>query len=293
MPPNDGGAATGTATAGAGAAAASATTTTTATTGAAAAAATTHWSDSFQDAELKGYTQTKGWKDPAELANSYRQFEKLQGVPQERLLRLPEKADDPAWADINYKLGMPKDAKEYQFEVPKEFGDDEFATTAKDWFHKNGVSKKGAENIVKSWNEYVAGKMTADKARISVEATAQEANLKKEWGAAHDQNMELAKRAAHAFGFDAPTISKLQQAMGYDGVMKFMHSIQSKIGEDNFVSSSKSNNNFGNMLTPSQAKEQIAMKKKDIDFISRVTNKDSAALSEWTQLHKFAHPDQY
>jgi len=47
------------------------------------------WYAGIADEGLRGYVQTKGFKDPGALAESYRNLEKLQGVPQERLLKLP------------------------------------------------------------------------------------------------------------------------------------------------------------------------------------------------------------
>lgn len=258
------------------------------------------WTKSITNEELRGYATNKGWKSSEEAINSYRNFEKLQGVPQERILRLPEKADDPAWQDIGYKLGVPRDPKEYQFEVPKELGDENFATVAKDWFHKNGVPKTKAEAIVKSWNEYVA-KTVGDQQTARTNAVTQQADaLKKEWGAAHDQNRESALRAARAFwpantkeGFDTKVVDSLQGALGLDGTLKFLHSLQTKIGEDSFVGGSQNNSNFSGVMTPAQAKDQIALRKKDLDFTSKLQKGDMTAKDEWTKLHKMAFPDQY
>lgn len=249
------------------------------------------WTTGIANEELRSYAQTKGWKDVASLTDSYRQYEKLQGVPQERLLRLPDKPEDPAWADINTKLGVPKEAKEYQFEVPKEFGDEEFSNKAKEWFHKNGVPKAKAEAIVKNWNEYVAGKMNEDRQSYQADIAKQTEGLKKEWGAAFDQNVKMGKMAALAFGFDEGTINKLESSMGFAGVMKFMHNLQTKIGEDKFVGSNQNNSSFGNIMTPEQAKSQIKLRQQDVEFKNRLVKKDAIAMEEWTSLHKMAFPE--
>ncbi len=259
----------------------------------AAAPAPVDWVAGISDEGLRGYVQTKGWKEPSQLADSYRNFEKLQGAPQERIIRLPEKADDPSWSEINFKLGVPKEAKEYQFEIPKEHGDEKFAGKAKEWFHKNGVPRTKAESIVKEWNTYVAETVAADKAEYATNINAQKELLKKEWGAAHDQNMESAKRAAQAFGWlGTPMIDKLEYALGVDGTMKFLHSLNSKIGEDSFVTGNKNNSSFTGMMTPAQAKEQIANRKKDVDFVNRLMKKDATTVAEWNQLNKMAAGEQ-
>src|SRR4051812_22872278 len=81
-------------------------TTTAATTTTTTAAANAPWYGGVADAELRGFAELKGWKSPDDALVSYRNLEKLQGVPPERLLKLPEKADDPAWSEIHGKLGF-------------------------------------------------------------------------------------------------------------------------------------------------------------------------------------------
>ena len=90
-------------------------------TGAAAPSTPPSWTTGFTD-ELKGYVDAKGFKDAQSVVESYRNFEKIKGVPQERLLTLPEKDEDPSWNDVWKRLGRPDQPKDYQLEVPKEFG---------------------------------------------------------------------------------------------------------------------------------------------------------------------------
>lgn len=71
------------------------------------------WIDSLGD-EAKGYIENKGWKEPGDLLNSYQNLEKLRGVPEDRLLRMP---DDPnaegAFDPIYDKLGRPEAPDKY------------------------------------------------------------------------------------------------------------------------------------------------------------------------------------
>lgn len=261
-----------------------------ATPPAAGTATSTAWTDSFSDNELKGYAQNKGWKDPSEAVNSYRQFEKLMGAPQDRVIKLPEKADDPAWQDINYKLGVPKDPKDYQIEVPAEYGDPQFAEKARDWFHKLGIPKEKGNQLAKNWNEYIGAQIQAGKDAEKQMLVKETGELRKEWGAAFDQNAELGRRAAHAFGFDEKKINAVEKALGFAGTMKLFHQLHTKIGEDGFVNGDRNNNNFGGLMTPAQAQAQIKLRQKDLDFRDRLLKKDTAALTEWNELHKMAHP---
>jgi hypothetical protein len=47
------------------------------------------WLDGVQDTELREFIQNKGWNDPAEMAQGYRNLEKLVGG--EKLWRAPGK----------------------------------------------------------------------------------------------------------------------------------------------------------------------------------------------------------
>lgn len=249
-----------------------------------AVAAPPDWLSGLSD-DAKGYVQNKGFKDPAAAIDSYRNLEKLMGVPKERLLKLPEKDDDPAWAEIHTRLGKPASADEYKIDGENK----DFAKWAKGTFHELGLSKKQAETLFGKYNDYAKGLGEKQSQAMAERLQQSEAGLKKEWGAAFDQNLMTAKKAAMAFGLDAATIDKLESAMGYDGVMKFMHSVGSKVGEDSFVSSGQSARGFGAM-TPEQARNRIASLKQDKEFAAKLSNGNAEARNEWDRLNQWAMP---
>src|SRR5690349_8033208 len=79
------------------------------------------WYSGFESPELRGFVETKGWKDPGAAVESYRQLEKTIGVPAERLLKLPDKADAPEWKEIRAKVGVgaPEKPEDYGIPVPE------------------------------------------------------------------------------------------------------------------------------------------------------------------------------
>lgn len=251
---------------------------------AAAAPAAPDWLSGLSD-DAKGYVQNKGFKDPAAAIDSYRNLEKLMGVPKERLLKLPEKEDDPAWAEVHARLGKPATADEYKIDGENK----EFAKWAKGTFHELGLSKKQAETLFGKYNEFAQGITAKQSQAMAEQLQASEASLKKEWGAAYDQNLMTAKKAAMAFGLTEDVINKLESAMGYDGVMKFMQSVGSKVGEDSFVTSGQSARGFGAM-TPEQARNRIAALKQDKDFAIKLSNGNAEARGEWDRLNQWAMP---
>lgn len=251
------------------------------------AAAPADWTSGLND-DFKGYVQNKGFKDPTAVLDSYRNLEKLMGAPKERLLKLPEKMDDEAaMMDIFNKLGRPEKAEDYNLPVPQGM-DDSFAKWAKESFHKMGLTKTQAEKFGANWNEYVMGQSQARQDAFKAKAAGEVDALKKEWGMAHEKNVNVAKNAARAFGVDEATIEKLEATMGFAPLMKFMHGIGSKLGESNFVAGN-GNGGFG-ALSPQAAIDQISALRGDADFVKKYTSGDVEAKAKMEHLHKMAYP---
>lgn len=242
------------------------------------------WFEGFND-DLKGYIQKKGFKDPSVLADSYRSLEKLVGVPKDRVLKLPEQDDAPEWNDVYAKLGRPADPKEYKLESLGEEAD--FYQKA---FHELGVSKKQAETLVQKVSEYEAQRAEETQQATAVKLEQQEHALKKEWGAAYEQNIKIARQAVNAFGVDTAIIDQLEGAMGYDGVLKFFNRIGSKIGESEFVSPQGSRT-MGSAMTPEQARSEIQALKGDPGFIQKWSGGDRDSKERLDQLHRWAYPE--
>lgn len=258
-----------------------------------AAPATADWFESF-DTEIKGYVQNKGWKDPGELLNSYRNLEKLTGAGPDKLVKLPSPEDTQGWDEFYSKIGRPESPDGYKLPVPE--GDSgEFAKVASSWFHELGLSETQAEKLAGKWNEYMgqAQQQMEVQQREQYQQTVQQDNaaLQQEWGSAYEQNIQLAKVAAKEFGFDGPTIDKLEQALGFGGLMKMMQGIGSKIGEANFVSGDNGGAGRFGVMTPAQAQSQIKALQSDAGFVRRYTAGDAEARGQMEKLHKWAYPD--
>lgn len=238
----------------------------------------------------KGYVQNKGFKDPSMVLESYINLEKLVGVPKERLLKIPEKSDDPEWGNIYGRLGRPEKADLYSIPAPKDGkGDPDFTNWAKSAFHEIGLSNAQAEKLSQKWNDYANGSQVKSDGETKAKFEAEATGLKKEWGAAFEQNTKIARQAAQAFGLDAETITKIEDQVGFSKVMKFMHAVGSKIGEDGFTVGGKSSG-FG-VMTPAQALNKINDLRRDPGFVSRYTNGDHEAKTLMSKLHEYAYPE--
>lgn len=250
-------------------------------------AAAFDWGKAGLDADTLGYVQTKGFAKPADVLYSYRNLEKLQGVPEDRLVRMP--APDAKPEDVaayHVRLGAGKAPTDYKLTIP-EGADPKFAETAASWFHKNGVSVKAAQEISKDWNAYATEIVKAQDAEYQTKVAAEQTSLKSEWGAKHDELMATAKKAAGVFGVKPEEMTALEKSIGYGGVMKLFANIGAKMGESAFAGDGSSKQTFG--VTPEQAVHQIGELKKDADFVRRYTNGDMEAKQRMEQLHSIAY----
>lgn len=237
--------------------------------------------------ESRGYVQTKGFKDPGQLVESYRQLERLRGVPQERLLTVPDNWDDTEQTSKLYsKLGRPDKPDGYGFKTP-EGQDESFTKWAEKNFHDTGLTTSQATKLANKWNEFFSGNQKAALDAKIVNAEKQAADLKKEWGMAYGQNEKVAKLSASKLGVNKDTIDKIEDAIGYDATMKLFHKLGAGMGEGSFVTGD-SGNDGGSVLTPESARNQIENLKSDPGFVQKYQNGDIGARQKMENLHKMA-----
>lgn len=244
-----------------------------------------NWWDGFQDNDLKGYVQNKGWKDPADLAVGYKNLEKLLGAEK---IPMPKGADDAeGWTRVYDALGRPKSADEYKLSVPE--GDTgEFAKLAAGKFHELGLTAKQAEGLAAWYNEQGSGRMNEMQQQQAAKAEADMQSLKQEWGAAFDENVEFGRRAAREYGLNAEKLSALENSLGTSEMLKLMATIGRAQGESEFVTSS-SGNTFG--MTPSAAQQRITALRADKSWTAKYISGDADARSEMQRLMNLAYPE--
>lgn len=249
------------------------------------------WYATFND-DTKGYVQSKGFKDPGAVVESYRNLEKLMGAPSERIIKLPEKFDDPnVMGPIYDKLGRPQKPEEYGLVTPKEGGDAEFTSAAAKAFYEQGLSRQQATKLTEWWNGLVASRVQAISTAKENAFNQESTKLKAEWGAAHEQNVDIGKKAAATFGITKEQIDGIEKVLGFAGTMKLFHNIGSKLGEHSYVDGN-GGSQMGGKLTPEQAKYKLGQLSKDTDWVRRYTNGDTAAREEMEKLQKFMNPGE-
>lgn len=212
------------------------------------------------DAELIGTFQTKGWdklpvaQAAVAIGKSYREAEKFVGAPADQVVRLPKDPNDAiAMRTVWQRLGMPKEAKDYDFsgvKLPDGTAPDEKFT---EFFRKTafdlGLPKSAAERFAGEVVKHNAEQMTAAQAEFKAKIDIEQANLAKNWGANYNANMQVAKNAAAALKMTAEDVTALESVVGYARVMDMLRTVGSKIGEDKFIA----NPGGGNVMTREQA----------------------------------------
>jgi hypothetical protein len=244
------------------------------------------WTASLSD-DFKGFVQNKGWKDPNSLVESYRNLEKLNGS-QDKLLKLPnDDADVQGWDSIYTRLGKPAKPDGYGLKGEKG-ADPEFAGWASDAFHKANLTEKQAKALIEGWNGRLATQKQAEGEKMASTVKNDEIGLRKDWGMAYEQNLNLARRAARDFGVEKQ-MDAISQAMGPANAAKFFHRLALSGVEPGFVSGNGQASDA--MLTPAMAKSQINALKADPEFTKKYAAGNAEAKAKMQRLHQFAYPD--
>lgn len=262
-------------------------------TGNGTASTATTWVDALSP-ELKGFAENKGFKEPSMVLESYRNLEKLQGVPPDRLLKLPEKPDDAEWANVYKRLGRPDKPEDYKLKPGDESESSKaFVDWAQKTFMEAGLSTKQAETLAAKWNEQSQNYIKQADEAATARLQEQQKNLKKEWGAAYDHQMKVAKEAAHTFGLTPDQVDGLEKVLGYDGIFKHLYAVGSKLGEGEFVSNSSGGGKpgFNAPMSPAAAQDRIAALKGDQEFGKKYSSGDFEAKQTMDRLHKWAYPE--
>lgn len=249
---------------------------------------TKSWIEGFSP-EQADYIATKGFQSPQAVLESYMNLEKLRGVPQERLLKLPESPDADGWQAVYSKLGKPETPEGYDIQVA-EGGDENFAKWAKEAFHKLNLTKSQAQGFIEKLVDYNTQNEITATEQYKANVQKQEMNLRKEWGSAYHQNVANAQRAYKAFGIPDNAVAALEKEMGFDGLMKLMNDIGSKMGEDAYIDGVRSRE-FGDVLTPEQARAKISNLKRDSEFTKKFLAGDTEARAKMSRLHQMAYPE--
>lgn len=258
-------------------------------------AAAFDWSKQGLDNDAMALVNDRQWKGIPDVLSSYRNLEKLTGVPPERILKLPG-ANDPvdAWNGVYDRLGRPKSAADYKIPLPE--GDSgEFAKVIAPIFHEAGLSQGQVQKIAEKHNAFIAEQTKQATEAAKTAHAAEMTQLQTEWGADYAKNNDTVDKAAESFGMTKEQVLALKQAMGPRAAMKFLHNIGSKIAvEGSFVAGDKGGGSGFDAMNPQMAIAKIEANRTDRTFVEKFNSKDPVvrgqARAEMERLHQIAYP---
>ena len=215
--------------------------------------ATTDWKASLSE-EVRSDKSLENIKDIEGLAKSYVHAQKMVGSDK---IPVPNKyATDKDWDAVYEKLGRPKSADGYKYDLPQDKQVDEaslkeFSSQA----HKLGLLPTQANGVVKFYNEMTAKSIQdADSKALTARETSTK-ELKQEWGQAFDQKINQAATLAKSVGATELFDTNLADGtkLGDHPVMiKAFAELAGKMGEDTITQASGPA-----YLTPNQIEKQI------------------------------------
>lgn len=258
--------------------------TTTTTTTAAPGTTTTTTPSAFDWKASGGLDDTgmalvteRGWKAPADLLTSYRNLEKLTGVPAEQIVKLPKGMDPALMGEVYDKLGRPKTPTEYKIDPDgKETPYTKHIAAA---MHEAGLTTAQAQKLAAKQQEFVEKQNADIKAEYDAKVQADTVSLKGEWKENYDTNLNVAKSAARTFGMTMDQINSLEQVLGLAGTHKFLFNIGAKLGEAEFVQNGGNPGEFRGM-SPELARAELSRITKDRAFIEQFNSKDPTVRAE-------------
>lgn len=253
------------------------------------------WFDGI-DAETIGHWDNKGFKkdDPkalvTELTKAWKGLEKHFGVPADRIIKLPEKADDEAgWKAVRERLGAPADGKDYDFAGLKYADGSEveqgFTDVLRASLHRAGVDKTAARGIAQDLIKYSDGNESANSTERAATLQSSREALRKDWGANFEFNRLTAMQGARrALGTDERAqqiVAAMEQAIGYQDTMNFWLKIGQGTTEDTFHASGQG----GMPTTMNGAAARKVELMADKDWVARYLKGDAAAVREMNNLN--------
>lgn len=240
-----------------------------------------------------GHMQTKGWDkltpDQAALkaAHSHFELEKLRGVPEEQLLRLPKDASDEAgWNTVYNRLGVPEKAADYDFSAIKKADgqplDQPFTDEVRQLAHELKLPKNQAVLFAQKLSARAELEAKNEQANYEADLSKEKSTLKTNWGQNAPQFATIAQNAARKMGVQDTELAALEKTVGYARVMDMFLKIGQATGEDKFVRNGAPGGD--GVMTREQAMAKLAMLEKDTAWGQKFSAGDASAAREFDNL---------
>ena len=235
------------------------------------------YDDQIKDAQLKEWVGKKGWKDVENVVKSAYNLEKIKGISDDKIVRLPEPGNEAAKSEFFNKLGRPETPDGYAEKL--DGLDKDFLKVA----HDSGITKDQFETLVKYDKARIEKLQQTAEAQFAAKSAAEVESLKNEWGGRFEELQEVAKRAVRKFEL-GDMLPQIERAVGTKAMMQMLHKLGQSTGEARFVDAERgSSASFG--MSPEQAAREIASLTSTKGTFDRLKT-DASFKDHWTNLHK-------
>lgn len=234
----------------------------------------TPWYGAGVAPETKALLEAKKFDSVDTMAKSYIGLEKLARADPSTIVTLPKEGEDmaPVWN----RLGRPDKVDGYKFEgdIAPLAKDPLISALLPEW-HKAGLTQAQVAAVAKTGNA-AAEKLRADAdAQFNSAAQAALAEVKMQWGAGYERNIQAAKATALKLGLTGDEATAIERAIGTKAFLtKFATAGQGLLEATHVAGDQRA---VSGQLTPQQAVEELAALGKDREFQNKLRNGDKDA----------------
>lgn len=243
--------------------------------------------------ELAGYLKNRGYdamtpdKAVALAIKSHREAEKLVGAPANEILRMPKDANDQeGWQRFNARVGVPADAKEYDFSAVKLTDgtalDDGFIAALAPALKDARVPKDAAPAVAKAIVNFLEKSELAETNESVTALQNEKEALGIKWGSNVEANLMIARQTAKTLGVTPEQIAAAEKVLGYSNIMEMFRNIGTKIGEDSFVKNPSPGGS--GVMSKDQAAAQLAERQNDQEWVGKLLAGDPTVTKEFHNL---------
>ena len=251
------------------------------------------WKAGLPD-EIREATSLKDINDIESLAKGYVHAQSMVGS--DKVVIPGKDATQEVKDEFWNQIGRPETSEGYK--VPTENMPGEVPMSEehlKGFFeeaHAIGLTGQQAAALIRYQAKSVSEQMESSQASFDEDHKEAESTLRKEFGAAYDQNLQLAKSAVKKFGGDELSDYLNETGLGNDPrLIKAFAAIGRAVSEDEIIGSGHGQPFF---LSPHEAKIAIEAKQRDSEFMNAYSKRNhtghKGALEEMQRLFEQAHP---
>lgn len=252
--------------------------------------ATTSWMDGL-DNDLRQNPSITKFKDPASLAKSYVNLEKMVG--KDKIPVPNEKSSQEEWDMLYSRLGRPGVPENYRLpevELPEGFPEipDDAVKNFKQVAFEKGLTDRQAGELYKWYMETEAQNFKQMSENRLNERSSAEKTLRKEWGKAFEGNLDMLGGLIDKYGGN-----EVREALNVTGagnnpaIAKFLLNVAKNLSEDALGGKGRPST-----MSPEEAETAIngIMGNKEHPYWNKMHPEHKAALEKMKSLYQMAYP---